>query len=424
MNNRITVGSLFSGIDGLAYGIERALTECGYAPETVFQVEKEPYAQKILARHWPHAARYDDVCIVGSVCRERDDGPAITHELPRVDVLCGGFPCQDLSYAGKGAGLEGERSGLWFEFARIIGELRPRIVVLENVPALLSRGLSTVLGNLASLRYDAVWYVVSAADTGAPQLRERVFIIAWDTDAITDNGTTAEDGPPHVSDPCCAGLEGHGESDEGNRAGEVARRSDASGVHCGNGAREEPKRQVGPEKWLARAEALKAEYKNGNGAGMPLAVAAKLAERWPTPGASDAIRGSETLENWQKSADRHAANGVNKQFHVGVAVQASAVLRGEPASTGFISPRFVECLMGFPDKWTDADDTTPTNELVWHGWPSRPNEPQYPWEAPRITHETKNRKARLKCLGNAVTPPQGECAGHVVAGILSLFWPK
>lgn len=472
MNNRITIGSLFSGIDGLSLGIERALKECGYVPEVLFQVEKEPYAQKILARHWPHAARYDDVCTVGAVARERDDGLAIVHELPRVLLLCGGFPCQGISGAGKGLGLADPRSGLWFEFARIIGELRPRIVVLENVPMLLGRGLSDVLGNLASLRYDAVWYIVSAADCGAPQLRERVFIVAWDTDAIavTNDGTTAEDGPPHVPDPCCAGLEGHRESDEGDRAGEVARGSDTSGVHRGNGAREEPRREVGgpnwptpsaslfnnaedPEKWLARAEVLKAEYKNGNGAGMPLAVAAKLAggEYWQTPTVGCVTGGQKTRGgkrsgelllngqvayaeglNWSTPDSSENANRTRKRApsiidgsHGNLlSVEVHEVEGTAAVGSGFISPRFVEALMGFPDKWTDADDTTPTNELVWHGWPSRPNEPQRPWEAPRITHETRNRKARLKCLGNAVTPPQGECAGHVVAEVLSLFWLK
>jgi DNA (cytosine-5)-methyltransferase 1 len=98
--------------------------------------------------------------------------------VPYVDVLCGGFPCQDISVAGRGAGLAGERSGLWREFARLIGELRPRYVIVENVPALTSRGLGVVLGDLASMGYRCRWGVVSAENAGAVHKRERIWILA------------------------------------------------------------------------------------------------------------------------------------------------------------------------------------------------------------------------------------------------------
>ncbi len=135
--------------------------------ETIWQVEKDPYCRAVLAKHWPNATRYNDVCTVGA------------HNLASVDVICGGFPCQDISYAGKGAGLEGERSGLWYEFARIVGEMGPRYVVVENVAALLTRGLDAVLGTLADLGYDAEWSGVQACDVGAPHRRDRIFIIAY-----------------------------------------------------------------------------------------------------------------------------------------------------------------------------------------------------------------------------------------------------
>ena len=95
-----------------------------------------------------------------------------------VEVISGGFPCQDISAAGKGAGITGSRSGLWKEFARIIGEVRPRYVFVENSPILTSRGLDVVLGDLATLGFDAEWGVLSAADVGAPHRRERVWIVA------------------------------------------------------------------------------------------------------------------------------------------------------------------------------------------------------------------------------------------------------
>ena len=95
-----------------------------------------------------------------------------------VEVISGGFPCQDISVAGKGAGITGSRSGLWKEFARIIGEVRPRYVFVENSPVLTSRGLDVVLGDLAALGFAAEWGVLSAADVGAPYKRERMWIVA------------------------------------------------------------------------------------------------------------------------------------------------------------------------------------------------------------------------------------------------------
>lgn len=95
------------------------------------------------------------------------------------DVICGGFPCQDVSVAGKRVGLEGERSGLWEEMRRIIREVRPRLVIVENVRGLLSLGIGRVLGDLAELGYDAEWTVLSAASQGAPHRRDRVFIVAY-----------------------------------------------------------------------------------------------------------------------------------------------------------------------------------------------------------------------------------------------------
>ena len=169
MTRAITIGSLFSGIGGLELGMECALRDGGFSVETTWQCEADAWCRGILARHWPAAARYTDVRGVGA-------------DAPRVDILCGGFPCQDVSYAGKGAGLAGERSGLWFEFARVVRDLRPRVVVVENVAALAARGLDAVLGSLSEAGYDAIWFDVRASDVGAPHRRERLFIVAWKRD--------------------------------------------------------------------------------------------------------------------------------------------------------------------------------------------------------------------------------------------------
>lgn len=156
-----TAGSLFSGIGGIDLGLERA----GF--EIKWQVEIDDYASRVLAKHWPGVQRYRDVREVGR------------HNLEPVDLIAGGFPCQDISDAGKRAGIDGERSGLWSEFARIVGELRPRYVLVENVTALLHRGMGRVLGDLATLGYDAEWEIVSACSFGAPHTRERLFIVAY-----------------------------------------------------------------------------------------------------------------------------------------------------------------------------------------------------------------------------------------------------
>ncbi|HEU4705588.1 MAG TPA: DNA cytosine methyltransferase [Solirubrobacterales bacterium] len=165
----MNVGSLFSGIGGFDLGFERA------GMRVSWQVELDPYCRAVLARHFPDAARFEDVREVGA------------RELDPVDLLCGGFPCQDLSAAGRGAGIDGARSGLWSEFARIVRELRPRYVVVENVPALLTgkgkrwqRGpIGRVLGDLAEARYDAEWACLSAGEFGAPHLRKRIWIVAY-----------------------------------------------------------------------------------------------------------------------------------------------------------------------------------------------------------------------------------------------------
>ena len=161
----MNVLDIFSGIGGFSLGLERA----GF--RTVAFCEIDPYCRRVLAKHWPEVPIYDDVRTV-SADRLRADGIA-------VDVICGGFPCQDISFAGNGAGLAGERSGLWSEYARIIGELRPRFVIVENVAALLSRGLDDVLRDLAALGYDAEWNCLSAGFIGLPQVRDRVWVLAY-----------------------------------------------------------------------------------------------------------------------------------------------------------------------------------------------------------------------------------------------------
>jgi len=157
---------LFSGIGGFSYGLEKT----GYFKTTAF-CEINPYACAVLRKHWPGVPIYGDVRELTSDQLKAD---GIT-----VDVISGGFPCQDISAAGKGAGLAGERSGLWSEIARLVGELRPQYVIVENVAILRSRGLSRVLGDLSEIGYDAEWHCIPASAVGAPHQRDRIWIIAY-----------------------------------------------------------------------------------------------------------------------------------------------------------------------------------------------------------------------------------------------------
>jgi DNA (cytosine-5)-methyltransferase 1 len=156
-------GSLFSGVGGFDLGFERAGMKCEW------QVEFDKNCQNILRKHWSETELFDDVRTVGK------------HNLKPVDVICGGFPCQDVSIAGKRAGLAGERSGLWSEFARIIDELEPNWVVIENVPGLLSshrgRDFATVIRWLAERGYGVAWRILDSQYFGVAQRRRRVFIV-------------------------------------------------------------------------------------------------------------------------------------------------------------------------------------------------------------------------------------------------------
>jgi DNA (cytosine-5)-methyltransferase 1 len=161
MAQPLTVGACFDGIGGISRGLSRA------GMDVQWQIEIDDRKRDVLARHWPDAKRYGDITQVQAA------------DLEPVDLIAGGFPCQDLSHAGRRAGLEGQRSGLWAHLARLVGGLRPRYVLVENTTGILVRGMGRVLGDLAALGYDAEWDCIPAAAVGAPQLRARIWILAY-----------------------------------------------------------------------------------------------------------------------------------------------------------------------------------------------------------------------------------------------------
>ncbi len=173
MSEKLRLLDLFSGIGGFSLGLERS---GGF--ETVAFCEIEPFPRRVLAKHWPEVPCYHDIREL-TADRLAADGIA-------VDAICGGFPCQDISVAGKGLGLAGERSGLWSEVVRLICEIRPRLIIVENVANLLAgpsdrpgRWFGRVLGDLAECGYDAEWRNIPAWLVGLPHERQRVWIMAY-----------------------------------------------------------------------------------------------------------------------------------------------------------------------------------------------------------------------------------------------------
>lgn len=211
------IGSLFSGIGGIEIGFE----EAGF--ETEWFIEDEPYAQAVLKKRFRKAIIYGDITKIDF------------RTIPKVQILTGGFPCQDISNAGKRSGIEGSRSSLWKYYLKAISEIRPRFALIENVSALLGRGLSVVLCDLAKIGYDAEWYSVPASAVGANHQRDRIFIIAYpnsngnrsdnttdirekekiqdkDNESVVSEQCSEIDGSEDVSNTVFRRIQRHGES--------------------------------------------------------------------------------------------------------------------------------------------------------------------------------------------------------------------
>ena len=258
----LKVLDLFAGIGGFSLGLEAT---GGF--ETVAFCEIEEYPQRVLRKNWPGVPIYSDVTKLTAKIMEADG--------IRPEVITGGFPCQDISTAGKGAGIDGERSGLWSEIARLIGEVRPRYAIMENVSALLGRGLDRVLGDLASIGYDAEWHCITASSVGAPHRRDRIWITAYcyadsNGQPIKPKHDEKSEMQKHVADPKQPRLEG----------------TTGTGVSRARGAAEQPaacssdvadSNQPRLERWLREGLQERAvEQPVGEGGTRP----GKLSDQW------------------------------------------------------------------------------------------------------------------------------------------------
>ena len=166
----LTVGSLFSGIGGLDLGLERA------GMEVIWQSEIDPYACKVLSKHWPQVPNHGNI-------KDINWG-----DIVRPDIICGGYPCQPFSTAGNRNGADDPRH-LWPWVREAISRIRPKYAILENVRGHITLGLDTVLADLASIGYDAEWTIVSASSVGAPHQRDRVIIIAYSIGQLADTNS-------------------------------------------------------------------------------------------------------------------------------------------------------------------------------------------------------------------------------------------
>jgi len=241
----------FSGIGGFSYAAEHLVG--GY--QTVAFVEREPFCQSILRKHWPDVPIYDDIT-------------TFTPEPGSADVVCGGFPCQDISIAGKQAGIkQGTRSGLFYELIRVVRTVQPSYVVMENVSAITSNGLGTVLGELAEAGFDAEWACIPASAVGACHQRDRWWLVAY------ASGAGASQHKPHSRGQLERGcLSQAGNTDEevsaapnsqssgrraraGQGAGETGRQEPRVGYHgpgsdaANAGSADQPRRSEGAGRW-------------------------------------------------------------------------------------------------------------------------------------------------------------------------------
>ncbi len=382
----LTIGSLFSGIGGLDLGIERGLASAGVAAETIWQVEQSDYCRRILSRHWPHAERYTDV-------------RAVTAETVHpIDVLVGGFPCQDISTAGKGAGLAGEKSGLFFEMARIVCELEPRIVVMENVSAITSRGLDTVLGTMAALGYDARWGGLRASEVGAPHRRERWFCVAWLADTDQEQRRRSEALRDLWHNPERSSGEGQALADNDRKRGAArarmaaGRRSDLSDPDRGDGC------------GSSMADSIGSDIRSvPGGIRRPPGAPQIAGDQWERGGAVAGSRGEAQLAH---------TNGTEQQPPDRLDTGMGRIRRKQDppirpsAGKGQTQPEVGRGIAGIPARLD-----------IPHRWPAPPG-PQHDWEPPRTRPRQPHDIERLKALGNAVVPQCAAVIGHWIGSNL------
>ena len=402
MRALLTIGSLFSGIGGLELGLEHAT-----GGRVCWQVERDAWCRDVLAKHWPDAVRHDDVCTVRG--------------LPAVDLICGGFPCQDVSVAGKRAGFSGERSSLWREYRRIVADVRPRFVFVENVPGLLTaddgHAFAEVLGDLAALGFDATWDMFRASDVGAPHRRERLFLLAYRDGAVLRHAEGAEPrravsalsghaGEAGLADAHHSGGQGPDPRSEG--AGRHGTLGDGADVALSDrgGRGSDGLAGVGGAVGVGRGDPRDSAAAANAGA-RGLADADGLRQRQPEGRFSDLGRraGDGGTHVGVDLVDPNGERGAERDRG---AVAAGAEHAGAGGRSGRIRGGAAFARLGL------SADGLP-RRLDAHRWPAGRGEAQHPGEPPRTAAGVANRAAQLKAYGNAVVPAQAALAWRALS---------
>ena len=375
----LTVGSLFSGIGGLDLGLERA------GMEVIWQSEIDPYACKVLTKHWPEVVNHGDIKKIN------------WQEVERPDVICGGYPCQPFSTAGKRRGEEDPRH-LWPWVKQAISELRPRYAILENVRGHLSMGGLSVIGELATIGYDAEWRIVSAASVGANHRRDRIIIVAYPNDSrphraqinTTETGLDALGGlrgrSTDVADP----------DNAGNRASRCDIDGDGQTVKQGR----EIVSQFGACGFSTDVADTDCEQLDGRGHGNSETTARKR----------------ETLQVKvdRSSSDGHMANTNSERLEGQRPEQQTTRPAGDSQEKPISND---ECERHGEHRITtdagqeDSRGVYHSRGEAWYdGWQWWETEP----DVGRVANGVPSRVDRLRGLGNAVVPQVAEVIGRLV----------
>lgn len=387
---QIQIGSLFSGIGGLEHGLAAGLASHGHSSRVAWQCEADPKNLQILKKHHPSAWKFNNVSQIGS------------HNLSPVHIVCGGFPCQDLSCAGAMAGLGGERSGLFFEMARVCGEIRPQIIVMENVAGIFAipGALPTIFGTLADLGYDAVWGSLRASSVGAPHRRDRWFAVCWRGSKANQDLANSSEVRPQGAKPI------------GGKFGQLHKPSNNSGKSQGMA------NTKGQRTWRLSERPERESVANSERCNRRLEGMANTDSRncnrwsdqpeWQQKNRAFVGRIGETLPSDQchemANTDLHRLQGINEAGPTkGTALRGTGTQ--QPWQT---QPGLGGGLDGLPS-WLD---------VYAHRWPAGQGVEQYPWEPPRLHKKTKQDTPRLKALGNAVVPQQAAIIGEWIASNL------
>jgi DNA (cytosine-5)-methyltransferase 1 len=310
----LTVGSTFTGVGGADLGLERA----GFS--IAWQCELDPWKRSVLAAHWPSVPIHEDITTL--------------HDPALVDLLIGGFPCQDLSVAGKRKGFTGERSVLAFEFLRVAESVAPRWIILENVPGLLTsnrgRDFARLVDEMVGCGYGVAWRILDARYFGVPQRRRRVFLAARRADALVDSGAASRLALRALWEG------GGGDSAPGwpprqDTATSVGSSSEERGIFNATAA-------FGGWREDVRAATLsQRDYKSSNHL---------LAEPVLSYRKSKRAQTDQDDETWVEADETNTLN----RFDTGDTRATQAII--EPAMVRRLTPVECERLMGWPDGWT------------------------------------------------------------------------